>query len=141
MAWELVAAAVSILFGVHNLFVKRAAGAVPDVVGALLVEATATAVVLGWCLATIGTWRAGPVPVGGAGAAWAALAGVFVGAASILYFVVFRLGAPMTLAVPRVLIGWVLVSVVLGVAVDGETLGARHALGIGCGALALWLLA
>ena len=115
--WQVLATAVAILFGTHNMLVKRAAGRVPDAWGALVLEASAALVI-----------------------ALAALAGVFIGLGSILYFAVFRLGAPLSLAVPWVLIGWVMVVAVLGIATEGERLAWRHAAGLACGVATIWLL-
>jgi hypothetical protein len=139
-AWQVVAAGAALLFGAHNLFVKRAAGRIPDTWGAFAVEASATVTVL----ACVGVMVLAGEPVPAArdmgGVLLAAIAGVFVGRASILYFWVFRLGAPLSVAVPWVLTGWMLFATVLGAVLEDEVLGGRRAAGLAAAVLAIWLL-
>jgi hypothetical protein len=138
--WQVLATAVAILFGTHNMLVKRAAGRVPDAWGALVLEASAALVIALALAATAFVGTAPSAPRDAGGIALAALAGVFIGLGSILYFAVFRLGAPLSLAVPWVLIGWVMVVAVLGIATEGERLAWRHAAGLACGVATIWLL-
>jgi transporter family protein len=138
--WYLPAITVSVLFGIHNLFVKRAAGRLPDAWGALVLEGTAAAVILLWIGATALIGNGSSLPRDAQGVALAATGGLFIGAGSILYFWVFRLGAPLSVVVPLVLTGWVFVAAILGVVSEGEIVTGRHAAGFACAAVAIWLL-
>jgi transporter family protein len=138
--WPVLATIVSLLFGTHNLFVKRAAGRVPDAWGALVLETAAVGVILAGLAVLALFGKAPPVPRDPGGVAQAAVAGALVGLGSVLYFAVFRLGAPLAVAVPWVLNGWVAVVAVLGVVVEGESLAWRQIGGLVAAMAAIWLL-
>ena len=138
--WQPLAIVVAIVFGSHNYLVQRAAGRIPDAWGALVLEvaaATTILVTIG-ALALAGHAPAAPRDMGGV--ALTALAGLFIGVGAVLYFTVFRLGAPLALAVPFVLTGWCAVAVGLGVALGGEVLAWRHVAGLACALLGIWFL-
>ena len=138
--WQLMATLVAILFGAHNLFIKRAAGRLPDSWGALILEGSAAlALLLGVALAA--TWERFPSwPTDRTAVAFVVTGGLCIAAGSILYFRVFRMGAPLAQAVPWVLTGWVVVVVLWGLLFEGEALKWRHAAGLCSAAAALWLL-
>lgn len=138
--WQVLATLVAILFGTHNLFVKRAAGRIPDVWGAFVLEAVAAIGILIFAAVMLGFGKLPAWPADKSGVAMAAIGGLFIAAGSILYFWVFRLGAPLSAAVPWVLTGWVVVAVLLGLAFEHEALQLRHAAGLACAVTAIWLL-
>jgi hypothetical protein len=138
--WHWVAAIVAVMFGTHNLFVKRAAGRLPDAWGALILEGVAAAVLLIYLTARALTGAALAGPKDSAAVIWVALAGLLIAIGATLYFWVFRLGAPLAQAVPGVLVGWLVVSVLLGIVFEHEVLAWRHAAGLLCAVLAIWLL-
>ena len=138
--WQILATVVAVLFGAHNLFIKRAAGRLPDAWGAFILEATAALAVLVYLgvLALSGRMPAWP---GDSGAILlVAIGGLFIAVGAVLYFWIFRLGAPLAQAVPWVLIGWVAVVVILGVVFEREALQWRHAAGFVSAGLAIWFL-
>lgn len=138
--WQGLATAVAILFGTHNVLVKRAAGRLPDVWGALVLELSAAAVIA-VAVVVMTAAGAGPAfPRDAAAAGLVALAGAVLGLGSVLYFGVFRLGGPLAVAVPWVLVGWMLVVALLGVVTEGDRLGWRQAAGLVTGAVTIWLL-
>lgn len=138
--WQVLATLVAVMFGVHNLFVKRAAGRLPDAWGAFILEAVAAVGVLAYLVYLAARGNLPPWP-GDRAAVWlVAAGGMFIAVGSILYFSVFRLGAPLSAAVPWVLTGWVVVVVLLGLVFEREVLQWRHAGGFACAILAIWLL-
>ncbi len=140
LPWYPLAIAVSLFFGTHNLFVKRAAGRVPDAWGALVLEVAAV-VAISIAIAVMAlVGKVPPAPRDLGGLALAAAGGALVGVGSVLYFWVFRLGAPLSIAVPWVLNGWMAVVAVLGVAYEGESIDGRRAAGLVFAGFAIWLL-
>lgn len=138
--WQILATVVAVMFGAHNLFVKRAAGRLPDVWGAFILEAAATVGVLVYLVYLVARAELPPWPKDLAAVWLVAAGGLFLSVGSVLYFNVFRLGAPLSAAVPWVLTGWVVVVVVLGLVLEGEMLQWRHAGGFASAVLAIWLL-
>lgn len=138
--WQLPATLVAVMFGAHNLFVKRAAGRLPDAWGAFVLEGAAALGILLFLvlLALFGRLPAWPADTRAVGLS--AIGGLFIAAGSVLYFWVFRLGAPLSSAVPWVLTGWVVVVVLLGFLFEGETPGLRHLAGFVFAGLAIWCL-
>jgi len=138
--WQILATVVAVMFGAHNLFVKRAAGRVPDVWGAFILETAAALGVLLYLVFLIMRAELPPWPKDVPAVAMVVLGGLLLSIGSILYFNVFRLGAPLSAAVPWVLTGWVVVVVALGLLLEGEVLQWRHAGGFAFAILAIWLL-
>ncbi len=138
--WQVVATLTAVMFGTHNLFVKRAAGRLPDAWGAFILEGAAALGILFFLalLAVLGKLPAWPADTRAVGLS--TIGGLFIAAGSILYFWVFRLGAPLSSAVPWVLIGWVVVVVLLGFVFEGETPTIRHLAGFAFAGLAIWCL-
>lgn len=140
LRWQILATVVAVMFGVHNLFVKRAAGRLADAWGALILEAVAALGVLLYLAYMATRGELPPWPHDRTAVGLVACGGVFIAVGSILYFNVFRLGAPISAAVPWVLTGWVVVVVLLGLIFEHEVLQWRHAGGLACAVLAIWLL-
>ena len=128
MNWLGLAVATAIAFGAYNIFIKLGAGRIDHVLGAVVLQLVA---------AVLGTTYAIMLKVGGRtlevsriGVMYAALAGLAVGLAEILTFLVFARGAPASLATPIIMGGSILLTSVLGIAVLRERLGLPQALGI-----------
>jgi len=138
--WQVLATLVAVMFGAHNLFVKRAAGRLPDVWGAFILETAAAVGVLLYLILLALRSDLPPWPKDQAAIWMVAAGGLFLAVGSILYFNVFRLGAPLSAAVPWVLTGWVVFVVVLALIFEGEMPQLRHAGGLACAILAIWLL-
>lgn len=138
--WQVLATVVAVMFGTHNLFVKRAAGRLPDVWGAFILEGAAALGILIFLvlLAALGKVPAWPEDTHAVGLA--ATGGLFIAAGSILYFWIFRIGAPLSSAVPWVLTGWVVVVVLLGFLIEKEMPNVRHLAGFVLAGLAIWCL-
>src|SRR5512142_3310395 len=100
-AWFYYAVAAAVLYGLHQVFTKLAADHISDGLGGLVVETTASLtiavyLVVLW-LTTGWTQKAAP-----AGIWYSALTGVSVGAGTVMFFLLFQKGGPLS-AVPMVL--------------------------------------
>jgi uncharacterized membrane protein len=138
--WQLLATLVAVMFGAHNLFVKRAAGRLPDAWGAFILEAVAALAILLFLGVQAAAGRMPAWPTDAGAVRLVACGGLLIGVGSVLYFWVFRLGAPLSAAVPWVLTGWVVVVVLLGFLLEKEMPGARHLAGLAFAGLAIWFL-
>jgi bacterial/archaeal transporter family protein len=129
MRWLPLALLTAAAFGSYNVFLKLAAGRVDQLLGAFVLQAVAAgagAVALGlwWGVSTQ------PLAVTRLGLGYAALAGLCVGAAEILAFVVFERGAPVTLGAPVILGGSVVFAALGGLVLLREALTPVQGVGV-----------
>ncbi len=128
MNWLGLALATAIAFGAYNVFMKLGAGKIDHVLGAVVLQVVAA--VLGATYAVMLKVGGRTLEVTRTGVVYAALAGVAVGLAEILTFLVFARGAPASWATPIIMGGAILLTSVLGIALLKERLGLPQALGI-----------
>lgn len=128
MSWLLLALVTAVAFGAYNVFIKIGSGKIDQVLGAVVLQVVA-ALLGGGYLAYL-KLSGRELTVSGAGLGFAALAGVAVGLAEILTFVVFARGAPAALATPVIMGGSVLVAALVGIALLGERVGLSQVAGI-----------
>jgi transporter family protein len=128
MSWVPIALATAAAFAAYNVFIKLSSGRIDHVLGAVVLQVVA---------ALLGAAYALSLRVGGrelhftaAGVGHAALAGVAVGVAEILTFVVYARGAPASLATPIIMGGSILLTALLGLVVWRERLGLAQVAGI-----------
>ena len=88
--WFGLAVAAALLYGLHQVFTRLAAGRIGDGVGGFIVEASAAVSILGY-LAYLRATQHWAQSITGAGIAWSLLAGVCVGAGTIAFFQLFQL--------------------------------------------------
>jgi bacterial/archaeal transporter family protein len=128
MSWLPLALATAVAFGAYNVFIKIGSGKIDQVLGAVVLQVVA-ALLGGGYLAYL-KLSGRELAVSGGGLGFASLAGVAVGLAEILTFVVFARGAPVALATPVIMGGSVLVAALVGVALLGERVGLSQVAGI-----------
>jgi transporter family protein len=137
-AWFGYAVGASVLYGLHQVFTKLASSRMSDGLGGLVVEATAVVTIGGYLLWLYGTGRWDQT-WSGAGVLYGALTGVCVGIGTVLFFVLFQRGGPLS-AVPAILAGGASIMAVAGVMGFGERMTTRHAVGIGLSLIGLYLV-
>ena len=111
--WFWYAAGAAVLYGLHQIFTKLASEHISDGLGGFVVEATAALTILaylGW-LRFGGTWNQTSVA---AGVWYSVLTGICVGIGTILFFVLFQKGGPLS-AVPMILAGGAALMAVAGI--------------------------
>jgi transporter family protein len=136
--WFWYAMGAAVLYGLHQVFTKLAANRIGDGVGGLVVEATAAASILGYLLflRATGRWEQ---PVTGAGIFYSALTGICVGAGTVLFFLLFQKGGPLS-AVPMVLAGGAALMAVAGILFFKEAVSWQKLLGIAMAIGGLYLM-
>mgnify|MGYP007071134792 CR=1 FL=1 len=128
----------AVLYGLHQVFTKLAADRISDGLGGFVVEATAALTILiylGW-LRFGGTWnQTSSAP----GVWYSVLTGICVGVGTILFFLLFQKGGPLS-AVPMVLAGGAALMAVVGILFFKEPASVTRLLGIVLALVGLFLL-
>lgn len=127
--WFLYAVGAALLYGMHQIFTKMAADRISEGLGGFVVEATAALTILaylGW-LRLGGKWnQTSTAP----GIWYSALTGVCVGAGTILFFLLFQKGGPLS-AVPMILAGGAALMALAGISFFKEPVSWPRLLGVG----------
>ena len=128
MNWLPLALLTALCLALYNFFIKLAANHISPAVGAVVLQLVAAALGPVWLLKL----KLGGQPMGitSKGLGLAALAGVGVGLAEILTFVVFQRGVHSSVGTPLIVGGSVLLTAVLGVVVLSEGLTMPQAAGL-----------
>ena len=126
--WLPLALLTALCLALYNFFIKIAADHVPPAVGAVVLQLVAAGLGGVWLLRL--KLQGQPLPVTSKGVALAALAGLGVGLAEILTFVVFQRGLPASVGTPVIVGGSVLLTAVLGLVVLREALTVSQAGGL-----------
>ena len=136
--WFYYAVGAALLYGLHQIFTKLASDRISDGLGGFVVEATAALSILLYlaCLRLGGTWNQ---TWSAAGVIYSVLTGICVGAGTILFFLLFQRGGPLS-AVPIVLGGGMALMAIVGIAFFREAITITRVLGIVFALAALFLL-
>ncbi|OGX86964.1 EamA family transporter [Hymenobacter glacialis] len=128
MNWLPLALLTALCLALYNFFIKLAAGHIPAAVGAVVLQLVAAGLGAGWLLYL--KLQGQPLSITSRGVGLAALAGVGVGLAEILTFVVFQRGVNSSVGTPVIVGGSVLLTAVLGLVVLREALTVPQAGGL-----------
>ena len=137
-AWFWYAIGAAVLYGLHQVFTKLASERIGEGLGGFVVEASAAltiALYLIW-LWLFGKWEQ---KSSGAGVYYSLLTGLCVGAGTILFFLLFQKGGPLS-AVPMVLAGGAALMAIIGIAFFKEPASWQNLLGIVFSIAGLFLL-
>ncbi|TGE26084.1 hypothetical protein E5K00_03695 [Hymenobacter aquaticus] len=128
MPWLVLALLTALCLALYNFFIKLAADHIPAAVGAVVLQLVAAALGAVWLLRL--KLQGQPLPITNKGLLLAALAGLGVGLAEILTFVVFSRGVSSSVGTPVIVGGSVLLTAGLGLVVLREALTWPQALGL-----------
>ena len=118
----------ALCLALYNFFIKLASNHVPAAAGAVVLQLVAAALGAAWLLKLKLDGQSIPVTAKGLG--FAALAGLGVGLAEILTFIVFQRGVNSSVGTPVIVGGSVLFTAVLGLVVLREVLTVPQAGGL-----------
>lgn len=126
--WFWYAVAAAILYGAHQIFTKLAAEKIGDGLGGFVVEATAALTILGYLvyLKVAGHWNQS---ASSAGVGYSILTGLCVGAGTVVFFLLFQKGGPLS-AVPMILAGGAAIMAAAGTLFFKEPLSVPRVMGI-----------
>ena len=137
-AWFSYAVWAAVLYGLHQIFTKLAADKIGDGLGGFVVEATAAMTILlylAW-LRFGGTWNQ---TWSARGVFYSVLTGICVGAGTVVFFLLFQKGGPLS-AVPMVLAGGAALMAIVGILFFKESASLPRLLGIALALIGLFLL-
>jgi transporter family protein len=134
--WYVIAAAV--LYGLHQIFTKLAADRIGDGLGGFIVEITA-ALIIAFYLIYLRFFSEWKQPVSTEGVFYSVLTGICVGAGTVMFFLLFQKGGPLS-AVPMVLAGGAALMAIFGIVFLKEPAGLIRLSGILLSLLGLFLL-
>jgi bacterial/archaeal transporter family protein len=137
-AWFWYAIGAAVLYGLHQVFTKMASDRIGDGVGGFVVEATAAASILVYLayLYFSGRWNQ---QVTAPGVVYSVLTGICVGIGTLLFFLLFQKGGPLS-AVPMILAGGAALMAVVGIFFFREPASLSRVLGIVLSIIGLFLL-
>ena len=118
--WLPLALLTALCLALYNFFIKLAANHLSPAVGAVVLQLVAAGLGAAWLLKL--KLQGQPLALSGRGLGMAALAGLGVGLAEILTFVVFQRGVPASVGTPVIVGGSVLLTALLGLVVLREAL-------------------
>jgi len=136
--WFWYAAAAAFLYGLHQVFTKLAADRISDGLGGLVVEATAASTIFMYLVGLYlsGRWNQSLTT---AGVLYSVVTGVCVGAGTVLFFLLFQHGGPLS-AVPGILAAGGAVMAFTGIVWFGEPPEAKRLIGIVLALVGLYLV-
>ncbi len=136
--WFIYAVGAAILYGLHQIFTKLASSHIGDGIGGFVVETTAAATIAIYLIVLrfSGKWNQG---VSVAGVRWSMLTGICVGLGTILFFLLFQKGGPLS-AVPMVLAGGAALMALTGILLFREPATLPRVFGIVFSLVGLFLL-
>ena len=137
-SWFRYAVGAAILYGLHQVFTKLASAGASDGLGGFVVEATAAATIAAYLayLKLVGPWDQ---HMQTNGLLYSIATGLCVGAGTVLFFLLFQSGGPLS-AVPGVLALGSAIMVIAGLLIFRESLSLNRTLGILLSIAAIWLL-
>src|SRR6266567_1441943 len=137
-SWFWYAVAAAILYGAHQIFTRLASEGIGDGLGGFVVEASAAVSILLY-LAVLwfgGRWNQKfSMP----GFNYSLLTGICVGAGTIVFFLLFQKGGPLS-AVPAILAGGAAIMAIAGIMFFHETPSWQRLAGVAFAIVGLFLL-
>lgn len=126
--WFWYAVAAAVLYAAHQIFTKLSADKIGDGLGSFVVEATAALTILGYLiyLKTVGPWQQN---FSSSGVGYSVLTGICVGAGTIVFFLLFQKGGPLS-AVPMILAGGAAIMATAGILFFKEPVSIPRLLGV-----------
>ena len=138
VTWFWYAIFAALLYGLHQVFTKLASDHIGDGLGGFVVEATA-ALTIAFYLIYLRFFSKWDQASTGRGVFFSVLTGLCVGAGTVMFFLLFQKGGPLS-AVPMVLAGGAALMAFVGILFFKEPLTLFRVLGIILSLTGLFLL-
>ncbi|EDY15960.1 protein of unknown function DUF6 transmembrane [Chthoniobacter flavus Ellin428] len=137
-AWFWYAVVAAVLYGAHQIFTRIASDHIGDGLGGFVVEAVAALTILVYLgfLYFSGRWQQ---KFSSEGFWFSALTGICVGAGTIVFFLLFQKGGPLS-SVPVILAGGAAIMAIAGILFFHEPTSWQRLIGVVLAILGLFLL-
>jgi transporter family protein len=137
-SWLWLAGLAALFYGLHQVFTKLASAQISSGFGGLVVETTAAATILVYLIysGVAGRWSE-RLSVPGVG--WSIATGVCVGAGTVVFFVLFQRGGPLTV-VPGILAAGAALMAIVGMVIFREPPSVGRVVGVLLSVAGLYLL-
>jgi uncharacterized membrane protein len=139
MNWLTTALFTIIFYSLFDLFLKFAAGKINDNLGAAIINITSFIVAVSWFWLRY-QFGGEQADITKPGLIYSIIAGVFVGLASIFFIRLFALGVNLSVGVPLVRVGMIVLGSLFGVLLLKEGINLRYLLGFGLSILGMYLV-
>ena len=139
MNWLTTALFTIIFYSLFDLFLKFAAGKINDNLGAAIINITSFVVAISWFLIRV-QLGGEQVSLTKPGLIYSIIAGVFVGLASIFFIRMFALGVNLSIGVPLVRVGMIVLGSLFGILILKEGVSTRYLIGFLLSVLGLYLI-
>jgi bacterial/archaeal transporter family protein len=136
--WFWYAVGAAVLYGLHQVFTKMAADKIGDGIGGFIVEGSAAATI-GLYLIYLWASRRWHQPISAPGIFYSTLTGLCVGVGTILFFLLFQKGGPLS-ALPMILAAGAALMAIAGIAFFKESVSWQRGLGVVLSIAGLFLM-
>jgi transporter family protein len=136
--WFWYAVVAAVLYGAHQIFTRMAAERIGEGFGGFIVEAIATLSILIY-LAILWLGVRWNQKFSAAGLNYSLLTGICVGAGTIVFFLLFQRGGPLS-SVPAILAGGAAIMAIAGILFFRETPSWQRIVGVAFAIIGLFLL-
>lgn len=138
MNWLSTALLTIVFYSLFDLFVKLTAGKINDNFAAAIMNIVSFVVAMGWFLIRMQFGEQANVTK--LGLTYSIIAGIFIGIASIFFIRMFSLGVNLSIGVPLVRVGMIVLGSLFGVFLLKEGVNFRYLIGFGLSILGLYLI-
>ncbi len=139
MNWLTLALATILCYSVFDLFVKLSSNKIHDGLGAFLINLISAVVVLIYLI--FANFRGEKIfTIKPGGLLFSSLAGIMIGFASIFFLKMFATGTNLSIGVPLVRIGIVLIATLFGFIILKEGFNLRYIIGFFLAIIGLYIL-
>lgn len=135
MTWQIFAVLTMVFFALISFFIKLGAGSADGRLAALVLNATAVALLLVMTIA-----MDVQISFTGSGVFFILAAGACAAIGNVFAFKTFSLGAPISITAPMFAVGAVLIGYILGLTVFKESFSYTSSLGVLLGIVSIWLV-
>jgi uncharacterized membrane protein len=136
--WLIYATLTIIFYAIFDFFLKNTGGKIDDFLGAFLINLVSMLIPLIWLIYL--KLQGEHISFSQDGIKFSILAGISIGIASITFIKFFATGTSLSLGIPLIRTGIIILAVILGALLLKESLSAKQIIGIITSIIGLYLI-